>query len=154
MSMDKATAERWVTISALVVLLIYGYRRLTEATSTPVTAKKLIGLGNPAPLGSFATAWGFTYLLVAIMAEASPGLGGGFAILIATGDFLTNSSTVFADVTKLEGAQQQSAATTATGQTQVIAGRTNPNAAKGGAQIVAGQVTAGAGQIGTKATTF
>jgi len=100
--MDRATSERWVTISALIVAGIYGYRRLTEATSTPVTLKKIAGIGNPVPLGAFATAWGFTYLVVAIMAEAMPGVGGAFAILIAVGDFLTNSQSVFKDVTSLE----------------------------------------------------
>lgn len=124
--MDKSTAERWVTISAAVVAGMYAYRRLTEATSTPVTVKKLVGIGNPVPLGAFATAWGFTFLVIAIMAEAAPGLGGAFAILIATGDFLTNSSSVFADVTKLE---KPGAGLTSIGQsvqsaagTQIVAG--------------------------------
>jgi len=100
--MDRSTSERWVTISALIVAGVYAYRRLTEATSTPVTVKKLAGIGNPVPLGAFATAWGFTFLIVAIMAEAAPGVGGAFAILIAVGDFLTNSQSVFKDVTSLE----------------------------------------------------
>jgi hypothetical protein len=101
--MSRQTAERWVTISALIVALTYGYRRITEATSSPVTLKKLVGVGDPVPLGAFATAWGFTFLTVAIIAEAAPGLGGAFAILIATGDLLTNSSSVLADVTAQEG---------------------------------------------------
>jgi len=153
--MDKSTAERWVTISALIVIAVYGYRRITEPAAAPVTAKKLIGVGQPAPLGAFATAWGFTFLVVSIMAEASPGLGGAFAILIATSDLLTNTSSVLADVTKQEqGARQQSASTTATGNTQVVAGQVNPNRSKGGAQIVAGNVTSGIGNIGTKVTAF
>lgn len=118
--MDRAAADRWVTISAVIVLGMYGYRRLTEAASSPVTIKKLIGVGNPVPLGAFATAWGFTFLVLSIMAEAAPGLGGGFAILIATSDFLTNSQSVFSDVTKQEGsaAGSTSASTTPNPQTQ------------------------------------
>lgn len=109
--MDQGTAEKWVTISALVVAVVYAYRRLTEATSTPITLQKLVGIGNPVPLGSFATAWGFTFLTVAIIAEAAPGLGGALAILIATGDLLTNSSNVLSDVTSLEAKTTKAAAT-------------------------------------------
>jgi hypothetical protein len=154
--MSRSTAERWVTISAVLVIGIYAYRRLTEQPATPVKAKQLAGVGPPAPLGTFATAWGFTFMTVAIMAEAAPGLGGAFAILIATADFLTNTSSVLADVTKLEhsGAQQAASGTAATGQTQVIAGTVNPNQAQGGAQIVAGQTSAGIGQLGQKVAGF
>jgi hypothetical protein len=153
--MSKDTAQRWVVISALIVAGIYAYRRLTEATSSPVTLKKLVGIGNPVPLGAFATAWGFTYLVVAIMAEASPGLGGSFAILIATTDILTNASEVLADITKQETpASTAAAATTATGRTQVAAGVNNPNLSQGGAQIVGGTVTQGVGKIGSSTVGF
>jgi len=137
--MDRSTAERWVTISALVVVAVYAYRRLTEATSSPVTLKKLVGIGNPVPLGSFATAWGFTFLAVAIMAEASPGLGGGFAILIATGDLLTNASSVLADVTAHESPIQQAA--NAPGQAAAAVGH---GAAQSAAGTVSGARHAGA----------
>ncbi len=133
--MDKATAEKWVTISALMVGGIYAYRRLTEATSTPVTVKKLVGIGNPVPLGAFATAWGFTFLVVAMMAEAAPGLGGAFAILIAAGDFLTNSSSVFQDVTNLEkpsqGLQQIGQSLGAAASTGTIQLNTTPTGSVG-----------------------
>lgn len=112
--MDRATAERWVTISALLVAGIYAYRRLIEPTSTPVTGKQLLGSGSPPPLGAFATAWGFTYLVVSIMATAAPGVGGAFAILIATGDLLTNSASLFADVGKQTGGQASSASAAST----------------------------------------
>jgi hypothetical protein len=108
--MDRSSAERWVTVSALVVIGIYAYRRLIEPAQTG-KLNNIIGVGSPVPLGQFATAWGFTFLVVSIMAEAAPGLGGAFAILIATGDFLTNSSSLFADVTKQSGAAVKSAAT-------------------------------------------
>jgi hypothetical protein len=100
MSMSQATAERWVTISAVTVAGIYTYRRLVEPSTPPATVKKLMGVGELPPLGSWATAWGFTFLVVSVMAEASPGLGGGFAILIMTADILTNSASLFADVGK------------------------------------------------------
>lgn len=109
--MDKGTAERWVTISALVVIGMYAYRRLVEPAQTG-KLKNVIGVGTPVPLGQFATAWGFTFLVVSIMAEAAPGFGGAFAILIATSDFLTNSSSLFADVT-----QQSSKTVTTTAAT-------------------------------------
>jgi hypothetical protein len=97
---SKDTAERWVTISAVIVAGIYAYRRLTEPAGAPLTLKSAAGVGQLPPLGAWATAWGFTYLVLAILTEASPGIGGSFAILIATADFLTNSSSVFADVGK------------------------------------------------------
>lgn len=135
--MDASTAERWVTISALVVAGVYAYRRLTETASSPATFKKLVGIGSLPQLGAFATAWGFTFLTVAIMAEAAPGLGGGFAILIATGDLLTNSSSVLSDVTSLEG-KAVTQQTTAAGK----------GAAQGAASATAGVAHAGAGAAG------
>jgi hypothetical protein len=100
MSMDRAAAERWVTISAVTVAGIYAYRRLTESSGPPATIPKLLGIGQLPQLGAWATAWGFTFLVVAVMAEASPPLGGSFAILIMTADILTNSSNLFSDVSK------------------------------------------------------
>jgi hypothetical protein len=101
--MDQATAERWVTISALTVAGIYAYRRLIEPSTPPATLKKLAGVGELPPLGAWATAWGFTFLAVSVIAEAAPGVGGAFAILIMAGDVLANGASVFADV----GKQQQ-----------------------------------------------
>jgi hypothetical protein len=100
---NEATAERWVVISAVTVAGVYAYRRVVEPSSPPATAKKILGVGGLPPLGAFATAWGFVYLVVAAMATAAPGLGGGFAILIMTADLLTNT----ADLTKDLGQQQQ-----------------------------------------------
>lgn len=102
--MDQATAERWVTISALTVAGVYAYRRLIEPSGPPATLKKLVGVGELPPLGAWATAWGFTFLVVSVIAEAAPGLGGAFAILIMTGDLLANGSSVFADVGKQQTA--------------------------------------------------
>lgn len=110
--MDRSTAERWVTISAVLVAGIYAYRRLTEGTTSALSVNTALGIGGIPAFGAWATAWGFTYLVVAIMASASPGLGGSFAILIAASDFLTNASSVFADVSKQEGTSSSS--TTAT----------------------------------------
>ena len=103
--MDKGTAERWVVISALVVAGIYGYRRVVEPAEKG-NLKNILGQGNPVPIGQFVTAWGFCYLVIAIMAEASPGLGGAFAILIGVSDLLTNGPALFGDINKQQGAQQ------------------------------------------------
>jgi hypothetical protein len=116
MSMSQGTAERWVTISAATVAGIYAYRRLTEPSGPPATFQKLIGVGELPQLGAWATAWGFTFLVVAMMAEASPGLGGGFAILIMTADALTNSTSLFGDVGKAE----KKGATTPAPQTPAV----------------------------------
>ena len=106
--MNDAAAEQWVTVSALTVAGVYAYRRLTEgAGQPPATAKKLVGVGELPPLGAWATAWGFTFLVVAVMATAAPELGAAFAILIATGDLLANASSIFGDV----GAQEKTVPT-------------------------------------------
>ena len=127
--MDQATAERWVTISAFTVAGVYGYRKLIEPSAPPATVKKLMGVGELPPVGSFVTAWGFTFLIIAIMTEASPGFGASFAILVATADLLTNSASIFSDVGKQEGsaakpatASQVNVATGATTAAQSAAG--------------------------------
>jgi len=108
--MDKATAERWVIISALTVAGVYAYRRLIEPSGPPATLKKIVGVGELPPLGAWATAWGFTFLTVSVIAEAAPGLGGAFAILIMAGDVLANGSSLFADVGKQQTNPQATAA--------------------------------------------
>jgi hypothetical protein len=96
---NRSTAEHWVVISAVVTAGVYFYRLITEGSSPPATLKRTAGAGSPpVPVGAFATAWGFTYLIVALIAEAAPGLGGAFAILIMAGDLLANGSEVFKDV--------------------------------------------------------
>jgi hypothetical protein len=99
--MSKETAEHWVVISALVVAAVYAYRRIVEPVSQG-NVGNVIGLGNPVPLAQWATAWGFVYFLLAVVTEAAPGLGGSFAILIATGDVLANAPAILPDVTKQE----------------------------------------------------
>jgi hypothetical protein len=97
--MNSAAAERAVTISALVVIVVYGYRRITEAAQ-PGNLKNILGQGAPVPLGQFVTAWGFTFFVVSILAEVSPGVGGSMAILIAAADLLNNLQPALADVQK------------------------------------------------------
>jgi predicted membrane-bound mannosyltransferase len=107
---SRATAERWVVISAVVTLGIYAYRRFAGGPQTFAITGNLANLVSqkpPPPLGQFATAWGFVYLIIAVMAEAAPGLGGGFAILVMTGDLLANTGNVIAEVQQQQQPQQQ-----------------------------------------------
>jgi hypothetical protein len=104
--MTDSQAEQWVITSALVVAGVYGYRRLTEQpTAPPVTLKELAGAGQLPPLGAWATAWGFTFLVVSIIATAAPELGAAFAILIATGDLMTNAQSILKDVGAQSGSK-------------------------------------------------
>jgi hypothetical protein len=96
--MSPASAERWVVISAALVAGIYAYRRIAEPTAPASGVKSFAGEGSPPPLGSWATAWGVTFLGVSIMAAVAPGLGGAFAILIAAVDFLGNAQNLFHDI--------------------------------------------------------
>lgn len=112
--MDRNGAQRAITVSAVIVGGVYAYRRLTE-TAQKGNLSNIVGLGNPVPLGQFMTAWGFTFLICALMAEADPGLGGSFAILIATGDLLANTASVVKDVGKQESTTTKANSTPNTG---------------------------------------
>lgn len=111
--MTSEGGEKAVVISAAVVFGIYFYRHLTEGTSTVDNGvPQLIGFGTPANVGRFVTAWGFLFLLLAIVNEAAPGLGGSFAILVAVADALANGAQVSKDVsTKLGQSQSTSPVT-------------------------------------------
>ena len=103
--MTPQGAERAVTTSALIVAGVYIYRRLTEGSGTSGGSKaaQLLGQGSPPSVGTFITAWGAAFLMMSIAAQASPGLGGSFAILAATADVLSNGQQIFNDVNSKVG---------------------------------------------------
>ena len=122
--MTDSQAEKWVVSSALVVAGIYAYRRLTETPGQPpVTAKQIAGVGELPPLGPWTTAWGFTFLVVALMATAAPEVGAAFAVLIAVGDLMTNAQSIMADVGVQEGGSSAYPAGTPTAKAIAAAGR-------------------------------
>jgi hypothetical protein len=123
--MSRDAAERWVVIAAMVTLGIYAYRRLAEPTASPSSLRNVAGKGGPAPLGQFMIAWGFVFLVVSAMATVAPGVGGPFAALLATADFLNNGQAVFADITR---AQKTGLAGGGTGLAQSILGATSTTA--------------------------
>jgi hypothetical protein len=89
---NRLQAQSAVALSAFWVALIFGYRKLTEGAvqdvkTAPSTAHFVIGFG-------------FTYVVLATIAQAAPALGGMFAVLVATGDTLANGQAIFGDVTK------------------------------------------------------
>lgn len=101
--MNASQAETAVTGSALVVGGIYIYRRLSEGDAVVTPSKGLrlrqaIGAGPPLPTGTFVVAWGFTFLVIALMAQASPKLGGWFAMLVGAGAVLGNGLDITKDV--------------------------------------------------------
>jgi hypothetical protein len=100
--MQPANAENWVTTSALVVIVVYGYRRITES-GIGKGVKSLTGSGEPSSFGQFITAWGFTFFVISLLAQASPGFGGSVALLVMTADLLTNAQAVFGDALSAEG---------------------------------------------------
>lgn len=104
--MTRQDAEQAVTISALTVFGIYFYRLATEGHSdSGGGVLQLGGIGAPANLGRFITGWGFAFLMLSVITEAAPGLGGSLAILVAAGDVLTNGAQVATDVNTKLGAQ-------------------------------------------------
>lgn len=138
--MDQTGAEKAITTSALVVIGVYAYRRFTEpSTASGASVKSLAGVGPPPTLGVFATGWTFVFLACSIMAEIDPGLGGGFAVLIATSDFLTNGQQIFTDVSSAE--------VTATTPVKATSGNTSTKATPLQSSVGAGVAGAGADAV-------
>jgi hypothetical protein len=101
----RQSAERAVTVSALVVFGVYFYRLLSEGhSSSGGGLLQLGGLGAPANVGRFITGWGFAFFVLAVITEAAPSFGGSLAILVATGDVLANGGQVATDVNHKLGA--------------------------------------------------
>ena len=99
--MSRAGAEQAVTISALIVAGVYAYRVLTEGSGNAPAGgavKQLAGEGSPPDFGVFITAWGATFLVISMLASAAPGLGGSFALLVASADLLNNVQKVKKDI--------------------------------------------------------
>ena len=90
--MNRSEAQTAVVLSMFWVAAVFGYRKLTE----PVTGT------SPAPSSTahFMIGFGFTAIILSLMAQAAPALGGMMAVLVATGDTLANGKPLFADVTK------------------------------------------------------
>lgn len=112
--MNAQGADRAITTSALLVAGIYTYRRLTEGAGSPSGSKaaQLLGRGSPPSIGVFITAWGTAFLVMAIVAQASPGLGGSFAILTAVADLMSNGQQLAADINGKVAAGKKSAGVT------------------------------------------
>lgn len=130
--MTRQGAERAVTVSALVVFGVYFYRVATEGhSSSGGGLLQLGGVGAPANIGRFITGWGFAYLLLGIITEAAPPLGGSLAILLAAGDVLTNAGQVSADVNHKLGAAQPKGGTIAPPQQRPAPAAVTPSGATG-----------------------
>lgn len=105
--MTTAGAEQAVSASALVVGGVYLYRKFTEGAVPPVASAaskaggkpaSLLGFGPVPSVGRFVTGWGFTFMVLSLLAEAMPDFGGWLAILVATGDVLANGTAISVDV--------------------------------------------------------
>jgi hypothetical protein len=87
--MTSDQAQSAVSGAAVMVAGVYAYRRLVEpATKTP-----------PAPIAHFVIGFGVTFIVLALLAQSAPALGGMMAILIAVGDLLVNGTTLTRDLT-------------------------------------------------------
>lgn len=84
--MNEDQAQTAVSVSAVVVAGTYAYRKLVE--TPPVSSST----------SHFVIGFGFTFVTLAIAAQAAPALGGMLAILIAVGDFLVNGTALFKDL--------------------------------------------------------
>jgi hypothetical protein len=83
--MNESQAQTAVSVSAVLVAGMYAYRKLTESKSSSST-------------GHFVIGYAFTFLTLAVIAQAAPAVGGTLAVLVATGDLLTNGTALFKDL--------------------------------------------------------
>lgn len=149
MASSRKAATGTVLTSSLVVLVIWGYRKLIEpagaagTTSADAGLRKVIGLEpTPANAAQFTIAFGFTYFTLSIAAMGAPELASAMAILIATGDVLANGASVFTDVSK------QVSGATATGNATTLPTGTVASGAKGTAPVHGAPVrVTGTGQL-------
>jgi hypothetical protein len=102
--MSKQQAQSAVTLSAFVVAAVFAYRKLTE----PATGGKRV----PAT-SHFVVGFGFTFIMLSLVAQAAPQLGGMGAVLVATGDLLSNGQALVKDLQDALDAQAASASGTA-----------------------------------------
>lgn len=105
MNFSKEGAQTAVTISALLTGGFYTIRKVTEKESAIAQSKNATeqfkALFGQAPLldwGQFVKAWGALYLTLAIIAAASPAVGGGFAVLVGASSVLGNLPAVRQDL--------------------------------------------------------
>jgi hypothetical protein len=87
--MTEEQAQNAVTLSALVVGGVFAYRKLVGPST-----------GNSPQTAHFVVGFGFVFIVLAILAQAAPPLGGSLAILVATGDLLANGQGLVTDLQK------------------------------------------------------
>ncbi len=125
--MNKEGAHTAILTSALVVGGIYAIRKLIEPAASALhePAKTLAHAAlqvagaepAPAPVGQWATGFGFVYTSLAVFATFAPGFAGSMAVLVAASDTIINGGAIFADVSKQVGAPAA-----ATGAAPVLTG--------------------------------
>lgn len=71
-----------------------------------IPAQVFLGSGPVAPVPRFVVGWGFTYIVLALLAEGQPALGGWLALLIAAGAVLGNGVKVGSDINRQLSAKQ------------------------------------------------
>jgi hypothetical protein len=153
-------AQKWVLTAAILVAVMYAFRRIVEpsVTTAPArggTAAKITGAGSPPPaLGQWAVSYGVGFLLLSVIALGAPELAASVAMLMVAGSFLTNGTSLIADISGLEGKTPNSPAVNAAAQAVT---QTSPAIAQGaaagetaetGGSTIAGQgAVTGIGQV-------
>lgn len=160
--MDRNNAESTVTTSALIVGVVYAYRYFTEGPSSaapslahPTAAKQLAGAGGLPPLSHFIIGYGFAFMIISVIAQAEPDVGGPLAALVALGTVLAQGQALFGDVGKALGApttslpQGTASLTTAGTNAQRTASNLATPPVQRGASNVASGVDLGIAGIGS-----
>jgi hypothetical protein len=87
--MTRGTSEQTIVVSAMIVGGIWAYQQYQQG-------------GQDIDFTKFATAWGAIFLLLALIAMASPELASALAILIVAGDLLNQGSGLLTSITSAE----------------------------------------------------
>lgn len=108
-------AQKWILASAVVLAVIYGFRRLVETAapsqpSGPISS--LIGTGAPPPAMQWAVSYAVAMFGLSLLALAAPEVAGGLAMMTVAGALLTNGTAVSRDVAALKGKPVGSSAPT------------------------------------------
>lgn len=90
----QAQADSTIKIAALVVGGIYAYRRFSETLS----GEEAKADSKLTPLGQFIIGWSVVFLVLSLLAPASPTLAGNMALLVMIAALLSNGTQIAADL--------------------------------------------------------
>lgn len=100
-------AQGWVLVAAIITGVVYAFRKVIEpatpSSSKTTGVKSLLGSGPAPPIEQWVVSYGTAFLILSVIAFASPETAGSLSILIVIGTLLANGQSVVKDINALEG---------------------------------------------------